>query len=180
MREIAQRYGGAGSVQQFNFSPGGERDLGLDSASSIAATMNDPNSTVAQIARWLEDQQKFTRETHTGHNTFFSGLNIRDQGENTEEAARQRAQAQTDYESAVAALISGLQQAQAGRNESIRGANAADDEASAQAVAAAQAQQAAAAAAKTQAHQAYIASRPQKSKNGKRYYMGQSGVWIPY
>jgi hypothetical protein len=166
MREIAQRYGGAGNVQQFAYNPGGERDLGSDVASSIAATMNDPNSSVAQIARWLEDQQKFTRETHTGQNTFFSGLNIRDQGQNTEEAARQRAQAQMDYESAVATLISSLNQSQAARNESIRGANAADDEATAQAVAAAQAQQALLAQ-QVAAHNAQLAAsrKPRKSSN---------------
>jgi hypothetical protein len=199
LQELAFRYGGAPTVEQFGYAQGDPRSIGGDVSSQLGVTQNDPNSILGTIGRNLQNQQKFVDQTHEADNTFFSGLRLTDQDVARSDADRQRAQAATDYRSAFANLVSQLTNARTGRNEAIRGANAADDAATAQALAQAQAQAAAAPPpGPTPAQQAASAGlRPgmsigqllragapipvrTKKVGSKSYYQGASGAWIPY
>jgi hypothetical protein len=197
LQELAFRYGGAPTVEQFGYAQGADpRSLGGDVTSQLGVTQNDPNSILGTISRNLQNQQKFVDQTHEADNTFFSGLRLTDQDVARSDADRQRAQAATDYRSAMANLVSQLTGARTGRNDAIRAANNADDAATAQAIAQAQAQaQATAAAAQGPALPPGLVNRTgnpgqtveglknmfrrTKTVNGKTYYLGNSGTWIP-
>jgi hypothetical protein len=126
LRELALQYGGVGSVQQFGQQFDPTTNQVTDTTSQAAVTQNDPLSALATLERQYLTNQRGIGENANAQNTFFSGLQLRDQQQNTDDRARGITAAQRDYESKVAQLTRLLLQAQGARRESFRNADLAD------------------------------------------------------
>lgn len=125
LRDLAFQYGGAPQVQQFAYDPGADpRGVGTDTSSMMAVSQNDPNSVVETLRRNLGLQNRGIGDAHESDNTFFSGLRLRDLNEAEAESQRNLAAQRTQYEQAVADLVSQLQGAQGSRNDAFNQINA--------------------------------------------------------
>jgi hypothetical protein len=148
LRTLAQQLGGLSSVGQYGYAAGADpRGFGTLSSSQLAIDPNDPNSAMATIARNLGKNLQFVGDTNENRNTWTSGLRLTEEDEQRTSANNAKTKAVQDYETARLDLVDQLT-GNAGAFGSlkgiIRGANAADDAATAAAIAQAQAQAAAA------------------------------------
>lgn len=153
LHDLAQQLGGLSSISQYNWAqpvddpntPENEaiRGFGSIGASDLAIDPNDPNSTMAVIARNLGKNLQFVGDTAGNRNTWQGGLRLTEEKEQRDSADNLRAKAMQDYNKARLDLVDQLM----GGNGAfgaykgiIRDANAADDVATAAAIAEAQAQ----------------------------------------
>lgn len=112
--QAALRYGGDPMVGLYNYD---------DTMTSAPVATNDPNSSLAQIARTLKENTKGLEDELTGNNTFFSGMHLTRQQDINDLGDRDRAQALRDYQDAVAQLTGGYQTARTGYGAEMAAAN---------------------------------------------------------
>lgn len=154
---LAQQLGGLSSVSQYNYGYTDPRDFGNVTASQRGINPNDPNSTMAVIARNLGKQMQFVGDTNENRNTWNSGIRLNEEDEQRTAASNAKTKALADYETARQDLVDQLTGGFGTLKGIIRGANAEDDTATAAAIAQAQAQAEAARTAAATAAQAAAA-----------------------
>lgn len=125
LMQAAMRYGGAPSVQQFGYTPGG------GDTSTLVPLGSNPgdNSALSTIARNSALQATNIDQTQNAQNTYFSGNRLTALQRNEDDSARQRLTALQEYEAAVADLVNQLMSARSGRDSAVRQASIADIEA---------------------------------------------------
>jgi len=112
--QAALRYGGDPTVGLYNYD---------DTMTPTSVATNDPNSSLAQIARTLKDNTKGLQDELTGNNTFFSGIHLTRQQDINDLSDRDKTQAYRDYADAIAQLTGGYQQARTSYGAEMAGAN---------------------------------------------------------
>jgi cell division septum initiation protein DivIVA len=112
--QAALKYGGDPMVGLYNYD---------DTMTPTAVATNDPNSSLAQIARTMKDNTKGLEDELTGNNTFFSGMHLTRQQDINDLADRDKTQAYRDYADAIAQLTGGYQQARTTYGSELAGAN---------------------------------------------------------
>lgn len=112
--QAALKYGGDPTAALYNLE---------GSISPTAVQTNDPNSSLAQIARAQKDNTKSMEDALTQNNTFFSGMHLTQQQDINDQESRDKSQALRDYQDAVAQLQGGFATANAGYNSELRNAN---------------------------------------------------------
>jgi hypothetical protein len=124
LMEAAMRYGGAPQVMQFGLANG------QDTEGLVGVTSNPGDaSAMSAITRNLGEANKFVDQGSNAQNTFFSSKRLSDLQSNSDEAARARQQAMTEYQSLMSDLVSQIMGARNARDSRGREADIADIEA---------------------------------------------------
>jgi hypothetical protein len=124
----AIQYGGAPSVEQAGFRYDPATGRAVDEAYQLPV-VEDPNSLVSQIGRSGVEKTRSLREGMNDAGSFFSGAHQFAQGELTDDLARQRLKAKSDFDQAMYELNRRLMQARYTRDTALRGATSKDIEA---------------------------------------------------
>lgn len=137
IRNLAAGYGLAPSVVQYGYDPGSN----ADTQTQLSIAQNQPGSTAEVLARNLALQHGNIDDNAELSNTFFSGRRLNELTSADDQYRGDLAQAQRDYEQALATLTGGLLSAQTTRNTNLSQADINDATAAVQAPPEAQAPQ---------------------------------------
>lgn len=135
--QTAFDYGGAPSVTQYGYTPGGRDSTqrlleGTDTTSQLNVGQND-NSQLATLRRQLGLDSIAQDEAANKANSFFSGANLEGHGRLNATEGRGETSALETYNAAIQRLNSAILAAQGTRHGAYRDANTADFDAAARA-----------------------------------------------
>lgn len=124
LMNAAFRYGGSPTVTQYRLD-----ENGVPVTYEVPVSTNE-NSLLNQIQRAYQDQVRNAGQSHNAQNTFFSGLHQSDVTRVGEEADRSRQNAYDEFQQALGELSRLLDRVYGEYQGVVRGAGAADIEAS--------------------------------------------------